>query len=154
MPLHYVDSSALVKKYLPERGTEWVRQLVSSEPIAVSLLASVELASALSRRALDGDLTPVERDAAYASFLKDAQGFIVLAVSQPILEEASSLLLSRPSTVSLRALDALHLASAKIVFALARRRGIDTGSFITADRALYEASAWQSIRAVDPEEHA
>ncbi|HEY8694359.1 MAG TPA: hypothetical protein VIR57_16650 [Chloroflexota bacterium] len=62
------------------------------------------------------------------------------------------MLLSTPAPIRLRALDALHLASARSAFARARRRGIATGSFVTADGALLQAAAWAQLPSLNPED--
>jgi len=48
--LTYLDSSALVKRYVPEAGSEWIDRLCKTEPVVVSLVAVPETASALARR--------------------------------------------------------------------------------------------------------
>src|SRR5438045_2028616 len=51
MPAYFLDSSALVKAYRREAGTNRVTQLLSgSDPIMVARLAQVEVSSAIVRR--------------------------------------------------------------------------------------------------------
>ncbi len=57
MPLTYLDTSGLVKRYVPEVGSAWVEQLCRREPVSTSLIAIPELASALARRTREGALT-------------------------------------------------------------------------------------------------
>ena len=78
MALHYLDTSVLAKRYLPEQGTGWTNALFSSEPVAISQLAIVELASALARRTREGELTPGTRDAVFRSFLVDTKQLVIL----------------------------------------------------------------------------
>jgi uncharacterized protein len=151
MALHYLDTSALVKRYVAEQGSAWVEALAASEPVAVSSLAAVELASALARRTREGDLTLEERDSIFRSFIEDARQYVMLAVTKPMTEDTATILLTSPASIPLRALDALHLAAARVAFASARRRGVATGSFITADRTLTQAVTWAGLTAVNPE---
>jgi predicted nucleic acid-binding protein len=153
VPLHYLDTSALVKRYVSEQGSAWVEELFASEPVAVSSLAAVELASALARRTREGDLTPADRDSIFSSFLDDTREYVVLAVTQLMTEDATTMLLTSPPTIALRTLDALHLATARVAFASARRRGLATGSFVTADRALGQAVTWAGLTALNPEDY-
>jgi len=153
MPLHYLDTSAIVKCYLPEIGSGWVTSLRASEPVMISLLSMPEVASALSRRAQEGDLGREQCDAVFARFLVDSQQCVVLSLTQPVIREATTLLFSGPPTVRLRTLDALHLASARHGFSRARRRGLAVGSFITSDRALLEAAHWAGLVTTNPEDH-
>jgi predicted nucleic acid-binding protein len=53
MALYFFDSSALVKRYVREQGSAWVREITATEGghlIHLSLLTSTEIASALARR--------------------------------------------------------------------------------------------------------
>jgi uncharacterized protein len=154
VPLAYLDSSALVKRYLPEPGAAWVARLCQQEPIAISFVTVPEVASALARRTREGALTGQQRDMLFQAFVRDARTFTVVGLHQATAQQAASLLLTAPPPVRLRTLDALHVATARWVFARARRRGLDTGSFVTADRALVDAATWAGLPTVNPEEHA
>ena len=116
MPLHYLDTSALVKQYLPEPGSNWVKSLSASEPVVVSVLAGVELASALARRVRQGDLSNDDKDLIFQSFLRDLSSYFVVGMREDVIEEATNMLLTGPATIALRSLDSLHLATARIVF--------------------------------------
>jgi uncharacterized protein len=53
MALYFFDSSALVKRYVHEHGSVWVRETTASPRghlIHISLLTVAEIASALARR--------------------------------------------------------------------------------------------------------
>jgi len=65
MSLHYLDTSALVKRYVNEVGSEQIDALMSVEPLAVSALVRVEVASVLARRMREGTLTQEQRDRLY-----------------------------------------------------------------------------------------
>jgi uncharacterized protein len=153
MPLSYLDTSALVKRYVPEVGSGWVAQLCQQEPVATSLITVSEIASALTRRTREGVLTDDQRDLLWEAFIRDARSFTVIGIAQSVAQQASMLLIGAPLTVRLRTLDALHVASAQQAFARARRRGIATGSFVTADRALIDAATWAGLATTNPEEH-
>ena len=50
---YFVDSSALVKRYVRETGTAWVRSITrrrSSTNIYITLITAVEVTSAIARR--------------------------------------------------------------------------------------------------------
>lgn len=96
MTRFFLDTSAVVKRYLPESGTAWVRRL--SDPAAgnilmLSELTLVEVAAALAarRRAPDG-LSRRAHDSALALFLRHFEDeYGVTAVSRPILDRAVDL---------------------------------------------------------------
>jgi hypothetical protein len=151
--LAYLDTSALVKRYLPEVGSAWVSHLCQQEAVAISLVAIPELASALARRAREGTVSAEQSETLFRAFLRDAQVFVLLEPNHAVAHQAATLLLSAPPDIRLRTLDALHVASARLAFARARRRGVVTGSFITADRALLEAASWAGLPTLNPEDY-
>ncbi len=61
---YFFDSSALVKAYIAETGTNWVRSILDDgqHRIYLSQLAEVEIIAALTRRFSVGDLTQQDRD--------------------------------------------------------------------------------------------
>lgn len=59
----YLDTSALVKNYVAEKGSDWVKTLLVSERtprIFTSHLTAVEASCALARRRREGILAPEE----------------------------------------------------------------------------------------------
>ncbi len=52
MPIYYLDSSAIVKRYVTETGSVWIRNLCqnSSYAVFISELALPEVGSAFARR--------------------------------------------------------------------------------------------------------
>lgn len=156
MPLEYLDSSALVKRYIPETGSPWVTHLCQTEPVALSIVGVPEIASALARRAREGALTAAQRDTVFRLFLADVRSYVVVALNKTIAQRAAALLLTAPAAptpIRLRALDALHVATAQWTFARARRRSIATGAFVTADLALADAARWGGLATENPEAH-
>jgi predicted nucleic acid-binding protein len=153
MALAYLDTSALAKRYLPEVGSAWVARLCRQEPVATSLITIPELASALARRVREGALSAQQRDVLFRAFVRDARSLTVVESSQAVAQQAAALLLTAPPPMRLRTLDALHVASARLAFARARRRGVATGSFITADRALLDAASWAGLPTLNPEDY-
>jgi predicted nucleic acid-binding protein len=151
MPLSYLDTSGLVKRYLPEAGSAWVTHLCHQEPITTSLIAVPEMASAFARRAREGALTSQQRDALFRAFLRDARAFALVAPNRTVVQWAARLLFQAPPHIRLRALDAVHLASALLAFARARRRGVATGDFVSADLDLLAAAQWAGLSTRNPE---
>ena len=153
MPLNYFDSSTLVKRYIAETGSDWVTHVSDSEPVATSLITVTEIASALARRTREGALTAQQRDILFRLFVTDLRSSVLVDLNQTITQHAATFLLTAPVPVRLRSLDALQLASAQWSFARARRRGIATGTFVTADRALAAAAGWLEVPTINPEDY-
>lgn len=107
---YFFDSSAMVKAYIAEVGTNWVRSILDDPQhrISISALAEVEVTSALTRRFNEGDLTQVELDLACDELRLDCAAYILVEMTSQILEAA----VANARTHSLRAYDAVQLASA------------------------------------------
>lgn len=110
----YIDTSALLKRYLPERNSdafdEW---FVAATPASVSRLTFVEVRSALARRRREQTLNAAQEASAMNELRIDVQDG-VLAV-QPGADHHfvdAFHLIDRLDSVPLRTLDALHLAIA------------------------------------------
>ncbi len=57
MTFAYFDTSALVKRYVRERGSAQVGSLLRRHDLLSSAITPVEVVSALSRKRRDGDLS-------------------------------------------------------------------------------------------------
>lgn len=133
MSRYYVDTSALAKWYLPERGSEEVTALIQEHaPMSISSLTVVEMRSLLARRRREREIRPAFEAKVVAAFQGDIdQGHLVChPVSDEPVREAAAIL-DRLRSVPLRTLDALHLA-------LARHVAADT--VLTADRVMATAA--------------
>lgn len=103
----YCDASALVKRYVREKGSVKVRRILSSGTAATSRYSAIEIASALARRTRDGALSEGERDQALAALDEDMTALLVVELTDEIVTRAQALLRRHP----LRAGDAVQLAS-------------------------------------------
>ena len=111
MTVYFFDSSALVKRYVSENGTSWVRGVAAVSAgniIFIAKLTRVEVVSALMRRKRDGSLSARTAQAARLYVERHTvREYEVLKMSDTILEQAEGLLDKHP----LRAADAIQLAS-------------------------------------------
>ena len=140
-----------MKHYLPEVGTERVDALFSSEPVAVSFITRVEVASTLARRTREGTLPADERDRIYQQFLDELSDMITVTDGQAVIERAADLARTSAPNAPLRALDAIHLASALVIFEAYPPDDGSNGTFVTADRQLRRAAEHTGLRVLDPE---
>lgn len=108
----YLDASALVKLVVPEAESDALNQaLMQAGHVVVSDLALTETASALGRRTREGLLTPPESRRLYRQAEKLAASCRIAELTPPIHRRAERLLLTSLN-ISLRTLDALHVALA------------------------------------------
>jgi len=111
----YLDTSALLPYYRQEAHSEAVQRFLSRqrEPLAISALSRVELASTLARWVRTGELDERGANRVESAFQEDlaARRFRIRALDAETYDRASRWLLARRT--SLRTLDALHLACAE-----------------------------------------
>lgn len=107
----YADTSALVKKYVHEAGSEEALALFDAfETVATAALTQVEMAAALAKAARQGWADEASLLEAWQDFLTHWPAYTRLPVSAGAVERASRLAWKH----GLRAYDALHLACAQI----------------------------------------
>ena len=130
----YLDTSALIKLYLPEPGSDSLERLVlDRRDLLVSDLAITEFASALGRLKRSGTISAELAGRHYQELLDDAtsDGYYLRAIaSVETYRRAERMLLSIDS-VEIRTADALHLALASVN---------EARSIATFDRRLRQAA--------------
>lgn len=113
----YVDTSALMKRYVSEPDSDVAEQLMGSDPVLVtSRLTEIELRRNLTRLVERERLTSVRR-----SVQSDLHSFAVIDLDAVTCNEAARI----AEQTLCRSLDALHIAAA-------RRVGNET-TFLTFD---------------------
>ena len=114
-PPAYIDTSALVKRFITESKTDDIEQflIAQSHQCVLSSLSLTELKSVLQRRKRDAQITEeVVQLSQQQVMLELAQGsWHSVAISEPLFIDAGKLI--APLSGPLAALDALHLACAK-----------------------------------------
>ena len=154
MTTYFLDSSALIKRYVEEMGTEWVLQQTdpaSGNVLFVAHIAGVEIISGLTRKMREGQVMPGDMQrfrSAIAGHLTTA--YPVVTLDEVILERAEELLVAHP----LRAYDAVQLASALTITTRLLASGLESTIFVSADRRLLAAAEAEGLITDDPNRHA
>jgi predicted nucleic acid-binding protein len=126
MDYAYFDTSALIKRYVQEVGRREVLDLLRRNQCVVSAVLPVEVRSALRRRAAEKTLNVTRVPSILKRLAADRAYWTVIEVSRDVLATAESLSSAHP----LRALDAIHIASAKL---FGDRISSQTFTFVSAD---------------------
>jgi uncharacterized protein len=108
----FCDTSALVKLYVYEDGTDSVaEQAAASEVVAVCRVAWVEVMSAMARRSRDQpqDVSAIAQ--ARLRFVADWPHYLTLEVTRALVELAGDY----ADTFALRAYDSVQLAALQLV---------------------------------------
>lgn len=105
----FCDTSALIKLYIVEDGSDALKtQLSSAEAVAVCRIAWAEAHAALSRRAREVPKDAFTIEQAKAALVADWPHFAVLEIDQPLVERAGEY----ADTFALRGYDSIQLAAA------------------------------------------
>jgi len=126
MAYAYFDTSALIRRYVQEAGRREVLQLLRKNHCVVSAVLPVEVRSALRRRVAEDTLDERRIPAILKRFTADRDFWTFVEVSREVLASAETLSAAHP----LRALDAIHVASARL---FATRIGASAFTFVSAD---------------------
>jgi predicted nucleic acid-binding protein len=109
-PRAYFDTSALIKRYLREEGSVRVRALLRRKGVLSAAIITVELASALSRRRSEGDLSGKDFAAIVSRIHEDRAYWHLIELSPLVLTRAEELV----QKSILRMFDAIHVAAALV----------------------------------------
>jgi len=140
----FFDTSALVKRYADEQGTQTVDQLVETpeNTIVITSLSVIEIASAFRRKYNRGEINDQTRDGLLASFFEEAtEQFTIIPVDESIFENAFGLVLDD----DLRTLDALQLAAA-----LSLPTPNPDITFVCADKTLIDVAERHGLSTNNP----
>lgn len=150
---YFFDTSALVKRYVNERGSRWVQSITASttrNKIIVARITWVEVLSALARLQREGKLTPLDMATAILTFRHDWDTqYQVVELDQTLTLNAGQLV----QRYTLRAYDSVQLASAlklKPAFAKATLASL---TFVCADKRLLKVAQAEGLLTENPSNH-
>jgi predicted nucleic acid-binding protein len=145
--VYFLETSALVKLYVRERGTTEMVRLLSQpgdHSFAVLALSRVELRGAVRRRERQGDITGGVAQSLLSRFEQHWSGlYQVQPLTDYVLEEACRFIDRYP----LRAYDSVQLAGCS---AVAQTIAPTQLKFVCSDQQLLEAATSEGISTVDP----
>jgi predicted nucleic acid-binding protein len=141
----FVDTSALVKRYIEEPGSEKVRLLMEeADGIAVSRLAYAETLSALVRRRKAIRVSDAEFDLLLQYFRADWENFFVVEMNNDTLKFVDAVIEKH----ALRGADSIHLSTA-LCLRNAAKKGI---TFIASDAELLAAAHRERFPTINPQD--
>ncbi|RPI74505.1 MAG: PIN domain-containing protein [Desulfobacteraceae bacterium] len=130
-----VDSSAFVKRYIQEEGSERVEQVLQeAAQLALCIILVPEIISGLNRRMREGVLSPDNYSIVKRQLLNDVRDAIVLQITPAAISRSINLLENN----ALRAMDSLHVACAL---------EWQAQLFVTADQRQYQAARNSGLQA-------
>ena len=148
MTTFFVDTSALVKRYINEPGSDWIMRWVtrsSGNLIIVSELTSIEIFSATARREREGTLVSALAQTVRNDFLYHFENeYLVVDLERSTIAKARELI----TNYRLRTLDAIQLSCA--IYAAKLSSPI---IFICADPNLLAAASAEGFAIDNPSLH-
>lgn len=108
----YLDTSALIKLYIDEPGSEMVKEFLdASQIISTSCVAYVEARAGVARKFREGELSESDRKRIIEDLGMDWGNYFIIEVSESVRKLGGKLV----DNHSLRGFDAIHLASALLL---------------------------------------
>lgn len=150
----YFDASALVKCYLREIGSTWVRSLIEpsvGHVIVVAAITRVEVAAAFAaRHRMPGGISRTHRDNALNLLLAHHNTHYQIA---PFDNTMLSRAVNLTQSYRLRGYDAIQLATALTTHQLLLTSGLTGLTFIAADNDLLTAAMSEGLVTDNPNHH-
>jgi predicted nucleic acid-binding protein len=153
MGTYFLDSSAIVKRYVAEKGHAWIITLcdpVHGNEFYISQIALVEVVRAICIKALDKLITIADRDRLIDMFRRDSQSaYGVSLLTDPICTYGGDLCRSH----RLRSYDAVQLASVLILRKETRLKHAPPPVFVSADLDLIKIATTEGLKIENPENY-
>ncbi|MBM3242647.1 type II toxin-antitoxin system VapC family toxin [Candidatus Poribacteria bacterium] len=150
---YFVDSSAVVKRYITEIGTPWFQSLmknVKPRLIFVSKITGAEVIAAFSRRLRTKEISATAYHTAVVSFERDFQHYYSqIAVTDAVITNAMQLAKFHP----LRGYDSVQLASTLLLKRRLHQMGQPDFTFISADENLCQIAVLEGLHIENPNLH-
>lgn len=147
---YFLDSSALVKRYITEPGSQWVSNLFDpllNHGFFIAAITGVEITAALTRRARGGSITLHDSALARSQFKSDYQTeYQIVEINSVVIASAISL----AEKYGLRGYDAVQLAAACAVNDIAIANDVSIITFISADNELNTAALGEGLIVDNP----
>jgi len=150
MAIYFLDSSALVKRYISETGSNWVCNLFDpslGNQFFIAAIAGVEIVSAITRRAKNGSINVTDAIAIRNQFKQDFQTeYQIIEISDKIINSAINI----AELYALRGYDAVQLASGRELNILCIANGLTGVNFVSADNNLNTAASGEGLIIENP----
>jgi predicted nucleic acid-binding protein len=142
--MNYLDSSAIIKRFTAEKGSERVQSIIEQEgPVATAKITYAEIHSGLARKKREGFLSSGQYALICRRVEVDWSAYVRMELTDEVLSLARALIQRHP----LRGFDAIHLASALILKASLGEQV----TFAGADERQLQAAAKEQLIALNVE---
>lgn len=150
--MHYLDSSAIVKIYIDELGSEWMQNLRHRSQrgeIFICEFAGAEVFAAFYRHQRADKLSQENLESACNLFRSDFEQFLIrLPVKKAVVDIGMQLIQRHP----LRGYDSLQLATSISLLNKLQKLDGKVLYFVCADNALNNAARGEGLTVINPNE--
>lgn len=149
--IFFIDTSALVKRYVNEVGSEYIRNLfvTSGYFFYQSFLTPLEVSSAFYRRQRMKELSSEELAVALQTYaVHSRSGYLLIPYSEALLNTAGTLVVRHP----FRTLDAIQLAAA-LTLQSTFPPDASPLTFVSADDRLIAVARSENLLTDNPNSH-
>jgi uncharacterized protein len=150
MGIYFIDSSALVKRYINEDGSTWILGLFAptlNNEIFIAAITSVEIVAAITRAERGRRISASDALAVRAQFKND------LHIEYQVMEVTESIIVAGmvlAETYGLRGYDAIQLAAGCAANTLCISSGLAPIVFVSADSELNVAASNKDLIVENP----
>jgi len=150
---YFLDTSAIVKKYITEIGSAWIESITDSELdnyIILARISWVETLSAFSRLRRESKIDSTLLDQSNQIFKMDWDTqYQIVEIENLDIEIAGNLVQKYP----LRAYDSIQLACALKIYAAFVKIAPNSFTFVSADNRLLDAGKSEGLKIENPNRH-
>ncbi|MGH9948437.1 MAG: type II toxin-antitoxin system VapC family toxin [Pyrinomonadaceae bacterium] len=152
MAAFFCDSSAIVKRYIDETGSDWLTAIAGPKDntVYVARTTFVEVVSAVTRREKGGHISTIGAENARLQFEQDyLKEFQKVEISESLIREAAKFAIK----YALRGYDAVQLAAVLESENARVRVGLSSLVLLSADTDLNTAAISEGLTVDDPNDH-
>ncbi|MFN6501427.1 MAG: type II toxin-antitoxin system VapC family toxin [Nostoc sp. DedQUE01] len=153
MARYFIDSSALVKRYISETGSAWVLGLFDptlNNEIFIAAITGVEIIAAITRRSRSGSIRITDATITRNQFRTDLQkDYQIIEITESVINYGMAL----SEIYALRGYDAIQLAAGRAVNTLSIANGLPSITFVSADNELNAAVVSEGLKIENPNNH-
>jgi len=153
MAIYFLDSSALVKRYISETGSIWVLELFDptlDHEIFIAAITGVEIIAAITRRSRSGSISASDTTLVRNQVKNDLQtDYQIVEITDGIINSGMAL----AEAQGLRGYDAVQLAAGCAVNELCKASGLSPVIFVSADSELNVATSNEGLSVENPNSH-
>ncbi len=136
----FFDTSALIKKYIDERGSDRVDQLLEkADEVYISSILELETISTFNRLLLEKAISASDYKVLKSEFETDLQFYKIVNLDESIILKAKNII----ETYKLKSLDSIHLASAVSLSGSA-------DYFVVCDDKLIKSCSKEGLKIINP----